>query len=215
MNLECKINYYVNNVDGESVKTSKTVLVMDPANYTEAETLAMKHTSVIEKEEDVSSDTGEFWVFPIREMKINTYLPKSEKGGGEADGAWYLCTCEYMEEVKGKMKSRTHKVLCFASDSSLASEKAIESAKEIIGVGKECTCKAIKKTETNCEQVYDVVFNDDTASNCKRINGTYEYCMQWIEANRNDNTTYFGDYKGGTVSVVEVNTGNYVYTENI
>lgn len=28
-------------------------------------------------------------------------------------------------------------------------------------------CK--QKTETNCEQVYDVVFNDDTASNCKRI----------------------------------------------
>lgn len=74
-------------------------------------------------------------------------------------------------------------------------------------------CK--QETETNCEQVYDVVFNDETASNCKYINDTYEYCMQWIEANRNDNTTYFGDYKGGTVSVVEVNTGNYVYTENI
>lgn len=74
-------------------------------------------------------------------------------------------------------------------------------------------CK--QETETNCEQVYDVVFNDDTASNCKHINSTYECCMQWIEANRNDNTTYFGDYKGGTVSVVEVNTGNYVYTENI
>lgn len=29
------------------------------------------------------------------------------------------------------------------------------------------------------------------------------------------NTTYFADYKGGTVSIVEVNTGNYVYTENI
>lgn len=27
--------------------------------------------------------------------------------------------------------------------------------------------------------------------------------------------TYFADYKGGTVSIVEVNTGNYVYTENI
>lgn len=38
--------------------------------------------------------------------------------------------------------------------------------------------------------------------------------MQWIEANRHDNTTYFADYKGGTVSIVEVNTGNYVYTEN-
>lgn len=62
---------------------------------------------------------------------------------------------------------------------------------------------------------YDVVFNDDTASNCKHINSTYECCMQWIEANRHDNTTYFADYKGGTVSIVEVNTGNYVYTENI
>ena len=31
----------------------------------------------------------------------------------------------------------------------------------------------------------------------------------------NFNTTYFADYKGGTVSIVEVNTGNYVYTENI
>lgn len=56
---------------------------------------------------------------------------------------------------------------------------------------------------------------DDTASNCKHINSTYECCMQWIEANRHDNTTYFADYKGGTVSIVEVNTGNYVYTENI
>lgn len=74
-------------------------------------------------------------------------------------------------------------------------------------------CK--QETETNCEQVYDVVFNDDTASNCKHINSTYECCMQWIEANRHDNTTYFADYKGGTVSIVEVNTGNYVYTENI
>lgn len=32
-------------------------------------------------------------------------------------------------------------------------------------------CK--QETETNCEQVYDVVFNDDTASNCKHINSTY------------------------------------------
>ena len=45
--------------------------------------------------------------------------------------------------------------------------------------------------------------------------GFYPYLCNVIEANRNDNTTYFGDYKGGTVSIVEVNTGNYVYTENI
>lgn len=44
-------------------------------------------------------------------------------------------------------------------------------------------CK--QETGTDCEQVYDVVFNGDTAC--------------------------FAGYKGGT----GVNTGNHVYTENI
>lgn len=85
----------------------------------------------------------------------------------------------------------------------------------VFNTGTPVTTGCKQETETDCEQVYDVVFNDDTASNCKHINSTYECCMQWIEANRHDNTTYFADYKGGTVSIVEVNTGNYVYTENI
>ena len=33
-------------------------------------------------------------------------------------------------------------------------------------------CK--QETETNCEQVYDVVFNDDTASNCKQTGTTIQ-----------------------------------------
>lgn len=86
---------------------------------------------------------------------------------------------------------------------------------QVFNTGTPVTTDCKQETETDCEQVYDVVFNDDTASNCKHINSTYECCMQWIEANRHDNTTYFSDYKGGTVSIVEVNTGNYAYTENI
>lgn len=42
-------------------------------------------------------------------------------------------------------------------------------------------CK--QETETNCEQVYDVVFNDDTASNCKHINSTYECIIITILVN--------------------------------
>ena len=52
---------------------------------------------------------------------------------------------------------------------------------------------------------------DDTGKQLQ----AYECCMQWIEANRHDNTTCFADCKGGTVSIAEVNTGNYVCTENI
>lgn len=64
-------------------------------------------------------------------------------------------------------------------------------------------------------KTFDVIFNDDFNSNSKGINGTYEECMSWIESNRNDNSTYFGDYKGGVVSIVCNETEEFVYNENI
>ena len=65
------------------------------------------------------------------------------------------------------------------------------------------------------KRTYDVQFDDDTDSNRKGINGTYQQCMDWIEINRGDESTYFGDYKGGTVSIVCVETGEVVYQEAI
>ena len=62
---------------------------------------------------------------------------------------------------------------------------------------------------------YDVVFNDSENSNNKGFQISFEDCKQWIEFNRNDKTTYFGDYKGGTVSIVCNETGETVYEENI
>lgn len=62
---------------------------------------------------------------------------------------------------------------------------------------------------------YDVVFNDDYNSNNKGIRGTYNECMNWINGCRHDQSTYFGDYKGGTVSIVCNETGEYVYNEDI
>lgn len=62
---------------------------------------------------------------------------------------------------------------------------------------------------------YDVVFNDDQDSNNVGINGSYSECMAWIENNRGDASSYFGDYKGGTVSVYCEELEEYVYTESI
>lgn len=64
-------------------------------------------------------------------------------------------------------------------------------------------------------KTYDVIFNDSNDSNSKNIHGTIEECMSWIEFNRNDKSTYFGDYSGGTVSVVCDQTGETVYEESI
>lgn len=62
---------------------------------------------------------------------------------------------------------------------------------------------------------YDVVFNDDNDSNNVGIHGSYSECMSWIESNRNDNSTYFGLYKGGTVSIYSEELDDYVYSESI
>lgn len=64
-------------------------------------------------------------------------------------------------------------------------------------------------------KTYDVIFNDSCDSNSKNIHDTIEECMSWIHANRHDDSTYFGDYKGGTVSIVCDQTGETVYEENI
>lgn len=65
------------------------------------------------------------------------------------------------------------------------------------------------------KRTYDVQFDDDTDSNNMGIKGTYQQCMDWIECNRGDKSTYFGDYVGGTVTIVCIETGETVYSENI
>lgn len=62
-------------------------------------------------------------------------------------------------------------------------------------------------------ETYDIYFNDDTDSNNKGFRMSEEECRDWIEANRG--TSYFEDYKGGTVSIVCNETGETVYEEII
>ena len=62
---------------------------------------------------------------------------------------------------------------------------------------------------------YDVVFDDSNSSVSKGFSSSYDYCMDWIEMNRSDKSSYFGDYVGGTVSIINIDTGDVVYTESI
>ena len=59
---------------------------------------------------------------------------------------------------------------------------------------------------------YDVVFQDDNSSNRKGWHETFEYCKNYIESNNGTNTSYFADYKGGTVSIYCNETDEEVYT---
>ena len=62
------------------------------------------------------------------------------------------------------------------------------------------------------EHTYDVVFQDDIASNCKGWHETFEYCKNYIERNNGSNKIYYADYKGGTVRIYCNETDDEVYT---
>jgi cystathionine beta-lyase/cystathionine gamma-synthase len=65
----------------------------------------------------------------------------------------------------------------------------------------------------NTEKIYDVVFDDETSSNNKGFKETYSYCEKYIRTNNGTDTSYFKDYKNGTVSIINIETGDVIYSE--
>ena len=70
------------------------------------------------------------------------------------------------------------------------------------------------RTYTIEETLCDVVFNDESDSSSKGFEMSYDECMDYIKTYNGTNKSYFADYKGGTVSIVD-NEGNELYNEII
>lgn len=64
-------------------------------------------------------------------------------------------------------------------------------------------------------KTYDVHFNDSNDSNSKGFQLSIEECKNYINSHNGTNDSYFGDYKGGTVSIVCNENGETVHEENI
>lgn len=62
---------------------------------------------------------------------------------------------------------------------------------------------------------FDVVFYDDENSNSKGFAIDLHSAIAYIQANNGSNFSYFADYKGGTVAVVNNQTGETVYEESV
>lgn len=65
------------------------------------------------------------------------------------------------------------------------------------------------------KKTYNVVFNDDKSSNSKGFAVSLNDAISYIQANNGTYCGYFADYKGGTVSVVNNQTGEAVYEEQV
>jgi len=64
-------------------------------------------------------------------------------------------------------------------------------------------------------ETFNVVFNDENDSNDKGFELTKKECMDYIEAYNGSNDSYFADYKGGLVSIVNNETGEPVFETEI
>lgn len=62
---------------------------------------------------------------------------------------------------------------------------------------------------------YDVVFNDDEATNAKGMQATKVDAILYVKLYNGTNESYFADYKGGVVQVVCNETGDVVYEETV
>ena len=65
------------------------------------------------------------------------------------------------------------------------------------------------------KRTYDVHFDYDSASNRKGWKVTYDECLHYIRTYNGTNESYFGDYKGGVVSIYCNETERHVYIEEV
>ena len=73
----------------------------------------------------------------------------------------------------------------------------------------------MKNSTKLVERKFDVFFNDDNNSNNKGFESSFEDCKNYIKWNNGTNESYFKDYKGGSVSIVDCETGETVYEEEV
>lgn len=62
---------------------------------------------------------------------------------------------------------------------------------------------------------FDIHFDDNENSDCMGFAESFDYCKDYIAQHNGTDRSYFSDYKGGTVSIVDNQTGEEVYSEEV
>lgn len=62
---------------------------------------------------------------------------------------------------------------------------------------------------------FDVVFNDSENSDSKGFSSDFDFCMNYINRYNGTNESYFADYKNGSVSILDIDSGDLVYTVDV
>lgn len=63
----------------------------------------------------------------------------------------------------------------------------------------------------NKKHHFDIYFNDAEKSNNKGFKSSYDECLEYINMYNGTNESYFEDYKGGTVSIYDIEADEFVF----
>lgn len=64
-------------------------------------------------------------------------------------------------------------------------------------------------------KTYNITFNDSENSNDKGFELSLEDAKSYIAQHNGTNESYFADYKGGVVQIIDNETGKVVYEEDV
>lgn len=64
-------------------------------------------------------------------------------------------------------------------------------------------------------KTYDIVFNDTENSNNKGFQVSLKEGIEYVKQNNGTSNSYFSDYKGGIVQVVDNESGEVAYEEEV
>lgn len=67
----------------------------------------------------------------------------------------------------------------------------------------------------NYKHKFDVFFTDGENSNYEGFAESFEYCEGYIGTFNGSGESYFGEYKGGTVSIYDIDDDVCVYSEEV
>jgi hypothetical protein len=69
--------------------------------------------------------------------------------------------------------------------------------------------------KSNKMKTYDIVFQDSENSTNKGFQVSLEDAKEYIKQNNGTSNSYFADYKGGMVQVVDNESGELAYEEEV
>jgi hypothetical protein len=64
-------------------------------------------------------------------------------------------------------------------------------------------------------KTYDIYFHNETDSNNKGFNYSYDEAVSYVKSNNGTNHSYFEDYKGGIVQVICNETNEVVHETEV